>query len=350
MNYQLLGPSGLRVSQLCLGAMTFGEEWGWGSSAETAGTIYQSFRDAGGNFVDTADVYTNGNSERILGQLIAGHRHEVVLATKFTAAMGTDPNSAGNHRKKIMQSVEASLRRLATDYIDLYWVHSWDQITPAAETLRALDDLVSQGKINYIGSSDTPAWIVSESNAIADLRGWASFAAIQVEYNLLERTVERDLLPMAKHHGLAVLAWSPLANGLLTGKYHEGESPDPHSRLNTPGLPPDWTLHKERASRVAEVVVNVATQLGHRPAQIALAWLRQQGPNVIPILGARKPEQFAENLRSLDVVIPQNALDQLNQVSAVDLGFPQTFLSRDLLRSLVFAGHRDSIQTARFLF
>ena len=190
MKYKLLGPSGLRVSELCLGAMTFGEDWGWGSTAETASDIYRAFRDAGGNFVDTADVYTGGTSERILGSLIADHRHEVVDSTKFGAAMGADVNSAGNQRKKIIQSVEASLKRLGTDYIDLYWVHAWDQITPVQETLRALDDLISQGKVAYIGSSDTPAWIISEANAVAELRGWASFIALQIEYNLLERTVE----------------------------------------------------------------------------------------------------------------------------------------------------------------
>jgi aryl-alcohol dehydrogenase-like predicted oxidoreductase len=350
MNYQLLGPSGLRVSELCLGTMTFGEDWGWGSAAETASAIYHAFREAGGNFIDTADVYTNGNSERITGELIAAHRAEVVLATKFTAAMGSDANAAGNHRKKILQSVEASLRRLGTDYIDLYWVHCWDQITPLEETMRALDDLVSQGKVLYLGSSDTPAWVVSEANAVASIRARAPFAAIQVEYNLLERSVERDLLPMAQHYGLSVLAWSPLACGLLTGKYLKAGPDRDGARLNSPALPPDWSLHRQRADRVAQAVVDVAQTLGHSPAQVALAWLRQQGPRIIPVIGARTLGQWQDNLKSLEVKLPEEALRQLQEVSAVDLGFPQTFLSRELLQNLVFAGHRQRIRTDRFLF
>src|SRR6266581_6167079 len=221
MNYRLLGKSGLRVSEFCLGTMTFGEDWGWGSSKDDAKKIYDAFREAGGNFIDTANVYTSGTSETLLGEFLHGHRGEVVLATKYSnAAPGTDPNAAGNHRKSMVQAVEASLKRLQTDYIDLYWVHIWDQITPVEEVMRGLDDLVRQGKVLYVGISDAPAWWIAQANTLASLRGWSPFVGLQIEYSLIERTVERELIPMAKALNIGVTAWSPLAGGVLTGKYH----------------------------------------------------------------------------------------------------------------------------------
>src|SRR6266478_5672185 len=226
MRYKLLGNSGLRVSELCLGTMTFGEDWGWGASPEESRKVYDTFLEAGGNFIDTANVYTNGTSEQLLGEFMAGHRDRVVLATKYTnAAPGNDPNAAGNHRKNMMQSVESSLKRLRTDYIDLYWLHIWDQITPIEEVMRGFDDLVRQGKILYAGVSDMPAWTVARANTLAELRGWTSFVGLQIEYSLVERTVERELIPMSKALSLGVLAWSPLAKGVLSGKYHgEGKA------------------------------------------------------------------------------------------------------------------------------
>ena len=207
MNYRLLGKSGLRVSEFCLGTMTFGEDWGWGSSKDEAKKIYDAFREAGGNFIDTANIYTNGTSESFLGEFFKGHRESVVLATKFTnAAAGTDPNAAGNHRKNMVQAVEASLKRLQTDYIDLYWVHIWDQITPVEEVMRGLDDLVRQGKVLYVGISDAPAWWIAQANTLATLRGWSPFVGLQIEYSLIERTVERELIPMAKALDLGVTA------------------------------------------------------------------------------------------------------------------------------------------------
>ena len=218
MNYQLLGKSGLRVSELCLGTMTFGQDWGWGAARDEARKIYDTFREAGGNFIDTANVYTNGTSETFLGEFLAGQREAVVLATKFTNAVpSADPNAAGNQRKSMVQSLEASLRRLKTDYIDLYWLHVWDQITPVEEVVRAFDDLVRQGKVLYTGVSDAPAWWIAQANTIASLRGWTPFVGLQIEYSLIERTVERELLPMAKAFGLTLTAWSPLCGGLLTG-------------------------------------------------------------------------------------------------------------------------------------
>src|SRR5271163_4252723 len=222
MRYKLLGKSGLRVSELCLGTMTFGEDWGWGSSMDESRKVYDAFLEAGGNFIDTANVYTNGTSEQLLGEFMAGHRDKIVLATKYTnAGPGKDPNAAGNHRKSMVQALEASLKRLKTDYIDLYWLHIWDQITPIEEVMRAFDDLVRQGKILYAGVSDMPAWLVAKANTLAELRGWSPFVGLQIEYSLVERTPERDLVPMAAARELGVTAWSPLAGGILTGKQFE---------------------------------------------------------------------------------------------------------------------------------
>src|SRR6202046_2579567 len=222
MRYKLLGKSGLRVSELCLGTMTFGEDWGWGSTKEESRKVFDTFREAGGNFIAPATTYTTGTSERLLGEFLHGQREQIVLATKYpNAAPGTDPNAAGNHRKSMVQALEASLKRLKTDYIDLYWLHIWDQITPIEEVMRAFDDLVRQGKILYAGVSDMPAWIVAKANTLAELRGWSSFVGLQIEYSLIERTPERELLPMAVDLGLGVTAWSPLAGGMLTGKQLE---------------------------------------------------------------------------------------------------------------------------------
>lgn len=221
MKYRLLGNSGLRVSEFALGTMTFGDDWGWGAAKDEAQEVYNAFRESGGNFIDTANIYTNGTSETFLGEFMKGHRESVVLGTKYTnATPGTDPNAAGNHRKSMMQSVEASLKRLQTDFIDLYWVHIWDQITPVEEIMRGLDDLVRQGKILHVGISDFPAWWIAQANTLASLRGWSAFVGLQMEYSLIERTVERELIPMAKALNLGVTAWAPLSNDVLTGKYH----------------------------------------------------------------------------------------------------------------------------------
>src|SRR6202795_2270425 len=225
MKYRLLGKSGLRVSEAALGTMTFGDEWGWGSPKDEAQKVYETYREAGGNFLDTANFYTSGTSEKFVGEFIKGHRESVVLAAKYSnAAPGNDPNAAGNHRKSMMQALEASLKRLQTDYIDLYWVHIWDGITPVEEVMRGLDDLVRQGKVLYVGISDAPAWWVAQANTLAELRGWTQFIGLQIEYSLMERTVERELIPMAKALNVGVLAWSPLARGVLTGKYAEGKA------------------------------------------------------------------------------------------------------------------------------
>lgn len=331
MNYQLFGHSGLRVSPLCLGTMTFGKDWGWGSTSEESKVIFDTFLEAGGNFIDTADVYTEGSSESILGDLIQADRDHIVLATKYTLSNTThNPNKSGNHRKNLVQSVEGSLKRLKTDYIDLLWVHAYDYLTPIEETMRALDDLVRAGKILYIGSSDAPAWVTSRANTMAELRGWSRFIGNQLEYNLTERTPERDLLPMSHALGLGVVAWSPLSAGLLTGKYLKDKGKGSGGRMEGT----DTFRFNERNDRIVEEVVAVAKALEVSPAQLALAWISQQG--IIPIVGARKIDQLNDNIASLDVVIPESAMERLNAVSAIDLGFPHDFVLRKGAQKMIY--------------
>jgi aryl-alcohol dehydrogenase-like predicted oxidoreductase len=315
MRYKLLGNSGLRVSELCLGAMTFGEEWGWGASKEESRKVYDAFLEAGGNFIDTANAYTNGTSERLLGEFMAGHRERVVLATKYTnAAPGNDPNAAGNHRKSMMQAVEASLKRLKTEYIDLYWLHIWDQITPIEEVMRAFDDLVRQGKIFYAGVSDMPAWLVAKANTLAELRGWTAFAGLQIEYSLIQRTPERELLPMAANLGVGVTAWSPLAGGLLTGKQ----------------LAPGGTKDSRQSDPSMQEFM--ATNA------------RKQRPQpVIPIIGARNLAQVKDNLGSSQVKLAKEHLERLDAVSRIELGFPHDFFASAWARSMSSGGMRDQI-------
>ena len=353
MNYQLLGRSGLRVSDLCLGTMTFGEDWGWGAAKEEACKIYDTYREAGGNFIDTANIYTNGSSEKLVGEFIAGHRGEVVLATKYTNAVvgfsgkpGTDANAGGNQRKNMVQAVEASLKRLGTEYIDLYWLHVWDQITPVEEIMRAFDDLVRAGKVLYIGISDAPAWVVAKSNTLAELRGWTRYVGLQIEYSLLERTVERELIPLAKDQGMTVLAWSPLRNGVLTGKYlpeNLKQSEAEGARMHSEMMKGFGSVEEGTHAPVREIVA-VGKELGVSAAQVALAWLRHRPVPVIPIIGARKLAQIEDNIRSLEVALSPAQLQRLDQATAVSLGFPHDFLTRDPVRNIVFGGLRDRIK------
>jgi aryl-alcohol dehydrogenase-like predicted oxidoreductase len=341
MNYRLLGKSGLRVSELCLGTMTFGEDWGWGTAREEARKIYDAFRDAGGNFIDTANVYTNGMSETFLGEFLAGHRESMVLATKYTNAAATaDPNASGNQRKSMVQSVEASLRRLKTDYIDLYWLHIWDQLTPVEEVMRAFDDLVRQGKVLYVGISDAPAWWIAQANTVASLRGWTPFVGLQIEYSLIERTVERELVPMAKALGLTVTAWSPLSGGLLTGKYAAGEVSD--GRFASKEMQ-QYLPEQERATRIVAALDQVSKQTGRSKAQVALAWLRYREVPVIPIIGARRISQWSDNLESLTLALDRDQLRLLNAASEIQLGFPQDLYRKDMVRTFVYGGLRDRI-------
>ncbi len=353
MNYQLLGRSGLRVSDLCLGTMTFGDDWGWGSAKDEARKIYDAFREAGGNFIDTANIYTNGTSEQLVGEFIGDHREEIVLATKYTNATvgfsgkpGTDANAGGNQRKNMVQAVEASLKRLGTDYIDLYWLHVWDQMTPVEEVMRAFDDLVRAGKVLYVGISDAPAWVVAKSNTLAELRGWTRYVGLQIEYSLLERTVERELIPVAKDQGMTVLAWSPLRNGILTGKYlpentkaSEAEGARMHSEMMK-----GFGAVEEATHGAVREIAAVGKELGVSAAQVALAWLRYRPVPVIPIVGARKLTQLEDNLRSVDLKLSPEQLERLDKASAVSMGFPHDFLALEPVRMIAFGGMRDRIK------
>ena len=342
MRYRLLGNSGLRVSEAALGTMTFGEEWGWGSPKTEAQKIYDTYREAGGNFIDSANFYTNGTSERFLGEFIRGDRQSVVLATKYSNAVpGNDPNAAGNNRKSMMQSIEASLKRLQTDYVDLYWVHIWDEITPVEEVMRGLDDLVRQGKTLYVGISDAPAWWVAQANMLAELRGWTQFIGLQIEYNLIERTVERELIPMAKAMDLGVLAWSPLAKGLLTGKYH-GDGKAEGGRMTLEGMK-EFLPQEQRGARIISAVKSVSEQTGRSMAQVALAWLRHRTVPVIPIIGARKLAQLQDNLASLDLQLSAEQMKCLEGASRIELGFPGDIFEIESVRATRYGGTWDRL-------
>jgi len=339
MNYKLLGKSGLRVSEIALGTMTFGTEWGWGADYETSKSIFDAYANADGNFIDTANRYTEGSSEKMLGDFINSDRDHFVLATKYSLFdRKGDPNFAGNHRKNMIRSVNESLKRLKTDFIDLLWVHAWDGTTPVDEMMRGLDDLVSSGKVQYIGISDTPAWVVAQANTMADLRGWSRFVGLQVEYSLLQRTAERDLLPMAKSLDLAVTPWAPLAGGALSGKYLRGEK----------GRVPDNSLRiNERSQKIAQAVVNVADEMGVTPAQVALNWCRQKNQVVIPIVGARSLTQIEDSLGCVNFKLSTEQIIKLDEVSTFDLGFPHDFLASDNVKNILSGETWEKLENHR---
>jgi aryl-alcohol dehydrogenase-like predicted oxidoreductase len=327
MKYRLLGNSGLRVSELALGAMTFGMP-GWGVEKDESRRVYDGFREAGGNFIDTANLYSGGRSESFLGEFLAGERERIVLATKYTGATRSrDVNAAGNSRKNMMDAVHASLKRLQTDYIDLYWVHARDFTTPIEEVMRGLDDLVRQGKILYAGVSDTPAWEVSRANMLAELRGWTAFVGLQIKYSLLDRSVERELLPMAKTLDLAVTPWDTLGSGVLTGKYNRDAATSGRATLRHPV--------SERDLAIAAEVIQVAEKIGRTPAQVALGWVRQQPNNIIPLVGAKTRAQLDDNLGCLEFELAAEDLARLDAASRIELGFPHDFLHQFVSSSIV---------------
>ncbi|WP_393097161.1 aldo/keto reductase [Streptomyces sp. LN325] len=322
MRYRLLGRTGLRVSELFLGAMTFGEQDGVGAPKEECARILDAYAEAGGNVVDTAVNYRGGASEEIVGELLKGRRDRFVLSTKYTISRdGADPNAAGNHRKNLALSLETSLRRLGTDYIDIYWVHIWDRNTPVEETMRALDDAVRSGKVLYVGISDAPAWVVSRANTLAEWRGWSPFAALQVPYSLLSRDAERELLPMAEAFGMSVAAWSPLQNGILSGKYTRpgGVLPGTATRLS-----PEASGELDRS--VAEAVRTAADELGASPAQVAIAWTMARSASVHPIVGARHVTQLVDNLVATELTLPTELVTTLEEVTGFRPGFPTDFI------------------------
>jgi aryl-alcohol dehydrogenase-like predicted oxidoreductase len=344
-DFRLLGRSGLRVSPLALGTMTFGAGSEWGSTDDEARQIFDRYVERGGNFVDTANFYGNGGSERLLARLVKGRRDGIVISTKYSLTMRPgDPNASGNQRKNMLRSVEESLRRLETDYVDLLYLHMWDYRTPVEEILRAFDDLVRSGKVLYVALSDTPAWQASRMQAIAELRGWSPLVALQVPYNLTERTVERELLPMAQEMGMGVLPWSPLAGGVLSGKYVGADL-----QAKVPSGPAATTSRKrinlatgrlsQRNLEIAAVVKTIAAELGRTPAQVALAWTLLHPAVVSPLIGARTPAQLEDNLAALELVFGGDQIERLDAISRVDLGFPHE-MARSPIYDVMFGGVR----------
>jgi aryl-alcohol dehydrogenase-like predicted oxidoreductase len=323
-HYITLGRSGLRVSPFCLGAMTFGEDLGWGSSVEESQQIIDRFIELGGNFIDTANFYTKGHSEKIIGDHVgrqSARRDRLVIATKFSGNLYPgDPNGGGSGRKSIIAACENSLRRLQTDYIDLYWLHNWDVHTPMEETMAALDDLVRAGKVRYLGVSDTPAWKIAEANVMARFRGWSAFVGLQIEYSLLERTVEQELVPMAREFGLGITPWSPLKSGMLSGKYTRHNAGQIKSDR---GFVADTFLTEKTYAIVDELNV-IANAHESTVARVALAWVQAQPGVTSTIIGARRLAQLEDNLKALEIKLSAEELGRLDVLTKPTFGFPQS--------------------------
>ncbi len=347
MRYSILGRSGLRVSKMSLGTMTFGEGVEWSRPEADCRPVFDVYVEAGGNFIDTANMYMGGESERMIGRFIAEDRERFVVATKYANAPPgrMDPNEAGMHRKNIMQSIDKSLARLGVDYIDLYYAHFWDFTMPVEEVMRAFDDLISAGKILHVGLSDVPAWVVSRGQAFHDLRGLPPIACMQLEYSLVQRSIEREHLPLAAAHDIGITAWSPLAGGILSGKYTGAEKPtggNEAKRMNYMQLQP----LDDRNRAIAEAVDAIAVEVEAKPSQVALAWIMSRG--IIPIIGATRPEQMRENLAACELSLPPEILARLDAASDFDKGHPYSMLEWDMSMTLGYAGMRDQIDIARF--
>lgn len=347
--YALMGRSGLRVSPLCLGTMTFGTEWGWGSESQAARAIFDRYLEVGGNFLDTADGYTNGNSEELLGKFIteAGVRDKVVLATKFTFnTQPGNPNAGGNGRKNIFRALEGSLRRLETDYIDLYWLHSWDTMTPVEEVLTTFDALVRSGKVRYVGLSDVPAWYLARLQTMAEARGLERVIALQLEYSLVERNIEREHVPAALELGVGICPWSPLAGGFLSGKYKRGPQGtvgDGRLEITKGSGNPVFDRDKERNWLVLDALLDVSAKLGRPPAQVALNWITRRPGVVSTIIGATRLEQLDANLSALDFVIPPELSAQIDEASVPEVVHPYVFFTGQL-QNMISGGvtvHRE---------
>ena len=337
MEYYTLGNTGLRVSQLALGTMTFGEDWGWGAPAETAREIFDKYLEAGGNFIDTADMYTNGNSEKMLGEFIkgSGSRDQVVISTKFSYnAQPGNPNAGGNGRKNIMRAVEGSLQRLGTDYIDLYMMHSWDSVTPAEEVMRTFDDLVTSGKVRHIALSDSPAWYVAQAQTLAKERHLEPVSTVQLEYSLVERNIEFEYVPMAKALGTGVMVWSPLASGLLSGKYKPSESGGGEGEGRLAAVAnsgnPAFNKFTERNWKIVAELEKVAKALDRSMAQVAVNWVVNRPGIASVLMGATKLYQLEDNLGALDFELPAELQQRLDDVSKPETRFPYTFFEPSL--------------------
>ena len=337
MRYKLFGDhTGLRVSELALGTGNFGTGWGYGSTADIAKDIFDAYVEAGGNFIDTADSYQFGQSESILSGLIASERDNLVLATKYSHGALASPSitTAGNSRKTMVQAVEASLKRLKTDRIDIFWAHMSDEMTPIEEIVRGFDDLVRAGKIIYPGFSNFPAWRIASGATTAALRGWTPIAGLQTEYSLVERSADRELLPMAKGFGLGTVGWSPLGGGLLTGKYRKGEE----GRATGLGV---VIQHEDSVQRTAIIdeVLAIAEETGVTPSQIGIAWVAARG--VLPIIGPKTLDQFRDNIAVATLVLTPEQMQRLDRVSAIALGSPHELTTSERTRQRLAGGKRD---------
>ena len=342
MRYRLLGRSGLRVSELCLGTATFdGGRSGGASKAESA-RIFEAFAQAGGNFIDTSNRYGRGTSESFVGEFAASDREWFVLTSKYTlATRAGDPNASGNHRKSLVQGLEASLKRLKTDYVDLYLVHAWDFTISVEDLIRNLDGIVRAGKALHVGISNAPAWVISRANTLAELRGWAPFVNLQTEYSLIQREPERELLPMARDLGIGLTAYSPLGAGWLAGGRGAGPDPRPPegaSRLSRVGTEAD-----ERNARIAAEVRRVAEEVDRPASHVALGWIRQHGNGIIPIVGAQDTRQLEENLACLDLRLSEEQLQRLDEISKIEPGYPHDLLAREDTRERVYGNLRDRL-------
>jgi len=335
-DYTTLGQSGLRVSRLALGAMTFGTDWGWGADKATARRMFDTYTTAGGNIIDTADMYTNGESERWVGEFVrdSGLRDRMVIATKFGfSADPSNPNAGGNGRKNILRAVEGSLQRLGTDYIDLYLLHAWDMVTPAEEVMRTMDDLVHQGKVRHIGFSNVPAWYASRAQTMAELRGYERPTALQLEYSLIERSIEREFTTLGMQHGMGVMAWSPLSSGLLSGKYRPSDMGQfGEGRLQTlqGSGNPVFDRFNERNFAIVTELENVSRELGRSMSQVAVNWVANRPGVATVLVGATKQAQLEDNLGALEFELPAELRARLDAASATTAPYPYNFFESSL--------------------
>ncbi|HEX5130938.1 MAG TPA: aldo/keto reductase [Candidatus Krumholzibacteria bacterium] len=337
--FRRLGTSGLRVSPLSLGTMTFGTEWGWGTAKDDCRRIFDAYVEAGGNFIDTANFYTGGTSETFVGEFLAGRRDTLVVATKYALAMRPgDPNSGGTHRKNLMQSIDASLARLRTDYVDILWLHAWDDTVPVEEVMRGLDDVVHAGKALYAGVSNAPAWIVARANTLAEARGWAPFAGAQMQYSLAERSVEREIMPMCGGLGIGVVAWSPLAGGVLTGKYARAEAGSKSALDESLRMESNRRRANERNLAIIVVIEAIAKETGRSPAQVAIRWAMQKPGVASVIIGARTPAQLDDNLQAATFDLSADQVQRLDAASAIEMGYPHDYLRSGSVTRFLYGG------------
>lgn len=349
MKYKVLGGSNLKVSELCLGTMTFGEEFGIGAPESECRRVFDAFVAAGGNFLDTADIYNAGTSERMLGEFAAANRDYLVLASKYSLnTRPDDPNAGGSHRKNLAQSLDTTLRRMDTDYLDLYWVHGWDGSTDLAEVMRALDDQVRAGKILHIGISNAPAWVVAAANVMARERNQTPFTAMQLHYNLVERSIERDYFALADAQDMAILPWSPLAGGLLTGKFDRGAKTAAGDDARLRNSPRGAQILQDRNLEVAEAVSTLAADIGCSAAQLALAWMmRRTSTCVVPVIGARSLPQLEDNLKSVDVGIGADAIAALDALTELTPEYPHTLYASEFFQTMMYGEVRPNIELDR---